>query len=372
MATARAAVFLGPQKPMELRDFPVPVPRSDEALIRITQTNICGSDLHMWRGDLSHLANLPPVILGHEMTGRIEKLGSSITADSLGTPLAEGDRVVYAYFTPCGRCRPCVRGHQNACLAALASAVRPCEVPPHFFGGFAELYVLSARQTVFKVPESLSDAEVAGANCALSQVMFGLERAAFSCGEDIVIQGAGGLGLYAVAVAREMGARTIVVIDGIRERLDLARAMGADETIDVTVVSEPRARTQRVLDLTGGWGADVVVEVVGFPQVVPEGIRMLARGGRYLEMGNIAARLTYPEDPSILVGPNRSIIGVSLYVPFTLKKALDFLVRCRDRYPLRQVAAQTFSLERINDAFATADAFAQEKKGVTRIGVRPA
>jgi threonine dehydrogenase-like Zn-dependent dehydrogenase len=161
------------------------------------------------------------------------------------------------------------------------------------------------------------------------------------------------------------------VIDGIRERLALARAMGADETINITEVSEPRQRTQRVLDLTGGWGADIVVEVVGFPEVVPEGIRMLARGGRYLEMGSIAPNRTYKEDPSILVGPNRSIVGVSLYTPFTLKKALDFLARCRDRYPFARVAAHAFPLAAINEAFATADPFGQSKQGVTRVAIRP-
>jgi L-iditol 2-dehydrogenase len=206
MPTARAAVFVGPRKPLELREYPVPAPRPDEALIAITQANICGSDLHIWRGDLAQMTNMPPVILGHEMTGRVAKLGKDFRTDSLGGGLQEGDRVAYMYYAPCDRCRPRLRGHPNACLTGLLTVMRPCEEPPHFFGGFADDYVLNRRQKVFKVPAALGDDEVAGANCALSQVIFGLERAGVTLGDLVVIQGAGGLGLYATAVAREMGA----------------------------------------------------------------------------------------------------------------------------------------------------------------------
>jgi len=372
MPTARAAVFVAPRQPLELREYPVPEPQPDEILVQITQTNVCGSDLHLWRGDMTPAAaGLPPIILGHEMTGRAVKLGRNARSDSLGAPLAEGDRLVWMYYTPCRRCRPCLRGLPHACLSSLVSVMRPCEEPPHFVGGFADYYVLNVRQGLFKLPAALADDEAAGANCALSQVIFGLERVGLSFGDTVVIQGAGGLGLYATAVAHEMGAETVVVIDTIAARLELARALGADATIDVTEITDARARTQRVLELTGGWGADVVVEVVGIPDVVPEGIRMLARGGRYLLMGSVAPKQTYREDPSILIGPNRSIIGVSLYPPRTLKQAIDFLARSRTRLPLSRIASQVFPLDAINDAFAAADAFAQGKQQVARVGVRP-
>ena len=372
MPTARAAVFVAPRQPFELREYPVPEPGPDEILVQITQTNVCGSDVHMWRGDMAPVAGgLPPIILGHEMTGRAAKLGRNAQTDSLGQPLAEGDQLVWVYYTPCGRCRPCLRGLPHACMGSLVSIMRPCEEPPHFVGGFAEYYVLNVRQGLFKVPDGLGDDEVAGANCALAQVIFGLEQAALSFGETVVIQGAGGLGLYATAVARDMGAEKVIVIDAIPARLQLARELGADATIDVTEIAHPRARTQRVLELTDGWGADVVVEVVGIPDVVPEGIRMLARGGRYLLMGSIAPKQTYSEDPSILIGSNRSIIGVSLYPPLVLKQAIDFLARSRARLPLSRIASQVFPLDAINDAFAAADAFAQTKQQVARVGVRP-
>ena len=191
-------------------------------------------------------------------------------------------------------------------------------------------------------------------------------------GETIVIQGAGGLGLYATAVAREMGAEQIIVIDGIDARLKLAQELGAHAVIDVKDITEPRKRSQKVLDLTGNWGADVVVEVVGIPDVVNEGIRMLARGGRYLELGNITARATYKADPSLLVGANRSIHGVSLYTPFTLKKAIDFLERSRDTLPLDKLFSHTYPLEDIDQAFHEADAFAASPHQVTRASIKMA
>ncbi len=370
--TGRAAVFVGPRRPFELREYPVPDPPPDGMVVRIRQANVCGSDLHLWRGDYGPMtAGLPPAILGHEATGDIARRGRDVRTDSLGAPLAEGDRVSWVYYRPCARCRPCLRAHPNACLKALASVVRPCGEPPHFLGTFADYYCLLGGQPVFKVPPDLDDGLVAGANCALAQVVFGLARARVGLGDLVVIQGAGGLGLYATAVAREMGAERVIVIDAVAERLALARALGADATLDVTEITEPRARTARVLELTDGWGADVVVEVVGFPQVIPEGIRMLARGGRYLLMGSVAPNLTYKEDPSVLIGPNRSILGVSLYTPFALKQALDFLARCHARYPLDRIASRTYPLELVDEAFAAADAFAGGGRGVTRVGLRP-
>ena len=114
MATGRAAVFFGPGKPFELRDVPVPEVEPGAVLIRVSLANVCGSDLHFWRGD-APLA-LPPDgwIFGHEMTGRVAALGPGVASDSLGRPLREGDRVAFCYFYPCGRCYVCLHGQRAA------------------------------------------------------------------------------------------------------------------------------------------------------------------------------------------------------------------------------------------------------------------
>jgi len=353
----RAAVYREYGKPMEIVEYPVPDPEPGAILIKVSQANICGSDMHQWRGDVNlTTAGAPlPAILGHEMVGTVSKLGEGVFADSAGQPLSEGDRVVFRYFYPCGHCPACLKGQDAACPMAPLAIVSPCEEPPHFFGAYADYHYLRPRHTVFKVPDDVTDAMAAPANCALSQVIYGLHRVGFEFGETIAIQGAGGLGIYATAVAKDMGASKVIVIDGIKERLELAKDFGADELIDINEVKTPVERWLRVKELTGGWGADVVAELVGFPHVVPEGISMLGNGGRYLEVGNISFELTYEADPSKLVLDNKSIIGVLLYESWALKRALDFLSRAKDRYPFERILSRSYPLEDINKAFEEQD-----------------
>lgn len=371
MEKARAAIFKNAKQPFELREYPIPEPKPNDLVVRVSRTNVCGSDLHIWRGetDIRGMGVGYDVILGHEMTGRVARLGNRVTSDALGESLREGDRVVFTYYLNCGHCRPCARGMPHACMMSLASLLRSCEQPPHFVGGFGEYYYIKAGQSVFKVPDSLPDSVVAGANCALSQVIHGLLEAKLSFGETVVVQGAGGLGLFACAVARDLGAHRVVAIDSVPARLELARQFGADDVIDMRAVPDARERVSRIQELTGGWGADVVVEVAGVPEAIPEGIRMLARGGRYLEMGSINPKMTYKADPSLLVGYNRSIIAVSLYPPFALKRAVDFLARASGRYPFAKLASHEYPLDDITRAFSEADVVTAEQRPITRASI---
>jgi D-arabinose 1-dehydrogenase-like Zn-dependent alcohol dehydrogenase len=363
----RAAVYSGLGKPFEIREFPVPDPEPGAMVIKVTLGNICGSDLHMWRGDidLAALGAPLPAILGHEMTGVVAKLGQGVSTDSAGQPLAEGDRVIYRYFTPCGRCAACLRGEDVACFANLMF-MRPAEPAPHFFGAYAEYYYAIPNQTVIKVPDELSDEMVAPVNCALCQVTYGLEKVKLSFGETIVIQGAGGLGIYATAVAREMGAHRIIVIDGITDRLALAKACGADDIIDMREHKTANERVGRVMELTGFQGANVVAELAGVPAAVPEAINMLGSGGRCLEIGNISPGLTTEIDPALLVMGSKSIFGVVVYPADTLKKAIDFLCRTKSKYPFDKILARRYRLEDINQAFAD-----QDKGLVSRSAIVP-
>src|SRR5207248_6347708 len=136
-----------------------------------------------------------------------------------------------------------------------------CDTAPHFYGAFGDYYYVNPGAAIFKVPDELSDQAVAGINCALAQVVGGMQIAQLKLGEYVVIQGAGGLGVYATAVAKEMGAGRVIVIDSIPERLELARGFGADELIDIEELPDPDMRVKRVLELTDNWGADVVAEL---------------------------------------------------------------------------------------------------------------
>ncbi len=368
--TGRAAVYTDVGQPFEIREYPVPDPAPDGIVVRVTSAGICGSDLHVWRGDIRIAMMGPgPRILGHEMTGKVAKLGMNVRTDSLGNPLKEGDRIVYPYFTPCRRCYQCLRGEFAACPVKYGPTPI-ADNAPHFFGAYAEYYYMKDAAFVFKVPDELSDEMVTPVNCALSEVIYALGKAGLKMGDTVVIQGAGGLGINATAVARGMGAGTIIVIDGVPERLKLAKECGADEVIDITQDTTAPDRIARVMGLTKARGADIVAEFVGIPQAIPEGIAMVRAGGTYLEVGNISLGKTATIDPSMLVWQNKRIVSVVMYDPIILAAALDFLVRNKDRFPLANLVSDKFSLDDIGDAFQQAE-WEGKSTSVSRVAVTP-
>jgi threonine dehydrogenase-like Zn-dependent dehydrogenase len=334
----------------------------------MTLANVCGSDLHVWRGDLDpeKRGRALPIHNGHEGTGRIHALGEGVTTDSNGEPLAVGDRVVFAYFFPCGRCPNCLHDKEWACPKRMHYRATSCEHWPHFKGTFGDYYYLHPNHIVFKVPDGLSDEHVAGVNCAMAQVTAGWDIAGLRLGESVVIQGAGGLGLYAIAVARERGAARIIVVDGVPERLDVASMFGADDFVDLREHASAESRIARVRELTSGWGADVVMEVGGFPAITREGVQMVADGGRYVEIGNISPGLTYEADPSYWVIHNVTVHGVNHYSRSHLRDALNILSRTRNKYPFEKIVSHKYPLEQVNEAFA-----AQDTGAVTRSSLVP-
>jgi threonine dehydrogenase-like Zn-dependent dehydrogenase len=348
----RAYVFTGVGQPFEEREFPLPDVEPGGLLVRLTLSNICGSDLHGWHGRTPRSG---PTIMGHEMTGRVARLGRDVKTDAAGAPLREGDRVVYSYFLPCGRCDACRAGDAHHCTARRIGAGRSrSDNPPHFTGAYADYYYLRPGHYVLRTPDTLSDFEVAPLNCALAQVIYGLHQAGFAAGDTVVIQGAGGLGLYATLVARERGARVIVAVDRIPARLELARAFGADHVVNVDEITDAEERARLVRELTGG-GGHVTLELTGHPGAVPEGLAMTRVEGRYVVIGNIAGDATVPFNLAWLVHLNRRMIGVGGYQAWALRRGLELLERTHERYPFRKILSHDYPLERINDAFAGAD-----------------
>jgi len=366
--TARMAVFHGAGKPFEIREYPVPDPEPGAILVKVAMANVCGSDLHYWRGELDYVKMGRPLPLntGHEHVGRVAKLGPGVTTDSAGRPLAVGDRVAYRFFFPCGRCRMCLKGRTKSCPVRQANFLVSCEVWPHFQGGFGEYFYLRPNHAVFKLGDDITDEMAAGVNCAFSQVFAGLDIAALRAGQTVVIQGAGGLGVYACAVAKEMGAARVIIIDGVEERLALARSFGATDVVDMREHKTPDDRIKAVKKLTDDWGGDVVMELVGNPKVVDEGLRMTAPEGTYLEIGNINVGWKAEFDPAWIIFGNRRIIGLSHYEAEHLRGALDMMTRTRGRYPWDKIISHKFPLEAIEEAFVQ-----QDKGHVTRAAIVP-
>lgn len=357
MFTGRIARFDTPGRPFEIETVSLPEVAPGEILIKVARANICGSDLHAWHGTFATrgLGGQLPTVLGHEMVGAVEALGEAVTEDSNGMPLAVGTRIVFPYFFSCHTCRNCLARRSNACRNLKMAMLGRADEPPYFVGGYGDYYLLPAGAVTYTVPDSVSDNIAAGANCALSQVIYGLERINLQLGEFVVVQGAGALGLYAIAVAKARGAARVIAIDGVPERLELATAFGADAVIDIKEVATAKDRAKAVRKLTDGQGADVVVEVVGHPSAIDEGLQMLGQFGRYVEIGNINIGKTFEFDPSRFVFANKTMVGVSLYDPAVLSRALTFLEQHQDRLPFNRLAAAHYSLDDINEAFAAAE-----------------
>ncbi len=356
-STNRAALFYEPGRPFEIAEFPIPEPRPGGLTLKITRTNICGSELHIWRGDgrLGQVVTPEGRILGHEATGSVYALGDDVMTDWNGAPLAEGDRLAFQYFRPCGRCRNCMRGLSEACRQSFSIQRGELTQWPYTRGTFSDYLYLHPGQAIFKVPDNVTDTMVVSANCALAQVIMGLERVNVEMGDRVVIQGCGGLGVYACAIAKERGAEMVIAIDSIPERLELARQMGADEVIDISEITDSRARINAVKDLTDGDGADVVAELVGAAEVINEGLRMLNWGGRYLEIGVFFTGTSFDCDPGRLTAQNQRIEAVASYDAVSLQRAIEFLSRNAERLPLDEVV-QDYALEDINQAFVDQDA----------------
>ena len=365
----RAMVTVGTGAPMEPREYPVRDPLPDEVLVRITIAGLCGSDLHMWRGEVPWFQPHPG-IQGHEMAGVVAALGAERTTDSLGRPLAVGDRVTYSYYVPCGECAACLHGTTGCPNRYRYRNGRTADDSPHFLGAFSDHTYVQRGQWIFKVPDGLPDELVAPVNCALSQVVFGLHQIRIWLGDTVVVQGAGGLGLYAVALARDLGAGQIVAIDQVPERLALAREFGADVTIDLHEYPSKAQRVAIVQEVTHGGGADVCVEVAGVAGVVQEGLEMLRIGGRYLWMGNIVPGAEATIIPHDATRRPKLIQGVLTYDRWVIPRALDWLNRAQHRVPLHKLVSRTYPLEQINDAFAQAEWLAGHGQ-VGRIAIKP-
>ena len=353
--------FMPAAHTLEFHEYEVPPVEPGWMLLDVTQSNVCGSEVHVWKGEFMAGRGMMP---GHELAGRIAKLGDGVTKDSAGAPIKAGDRIAPVYFRVCYRCKNCVRGNHAACLSPLPGNPHP-DHPPHFTAGFSTHYFIRPEQIFYRVPDNVPDDVAASANCAMSQVFWALDRGGVGYDDTLVVQGAGGLGLHAMAIAKARGTR-VVAIDGVDLRLDAARKFGADETIDIRQYPDARDRNRRVRELTGAAGPDAALEVAGIPQAFIEALGMVRAGGLVLELGNISRSLTVDFPPSTMTMKSIQVIAMTGYPPHYLKKALDFLSLHIGSYPYNELCDARFPLSQAAQALDKS-----ERREVTRAAVLP-
>lgn len=350
--TCRAAVLVEPSEPLEVQEVRVPGDLEPGALlVRTSTATICASDVHTWEGAIQGLgASAGPWILGHEVIGRVVKFGSGAETDSLGQQLRPGDRVVWTHGF-CGQCLNCVIEHQpTLCSNRRGYVFAGCTEYPYLTGGFSEYCYVYPTSGRVRVPDEVPDELAAASSCALRTIVHGFDRLGpLDDRHNVVIQGSGPLGLFAVAKALTSGPANVVVIGGPRARLDVAERWGASQTIDVTELDDPAARHELVMEHTHGRGADVIVEVSGAPAAFGEGMNMLRPGGRYLVIGQLHQE-TQPFNPSSIVGKHATLLGALSGSVEHYWRALEFMRHQQHRFSWDEMISNHYSLTDINDA----------------------
>jgi len=252
----------------------------------------------------------------------------------------------------CGLCTMCrVHSSPNRCIHRRAFGVNiPCDEPPHLNGGYAEYHVLRDNTAVFRVPASISSEAIVGPGCALVTAIHGYEAMPVKWMETVVVQGAGPVGLAAVALAADAGAGRVIVIGGPAERLERCERFGATDMIDIERVPDPSARRKLVLDMTQGLGADLVVECAGVGSATGEGWELVRDCGRFLELGQYCDCGPQPLNPHLLVRKELHMAGVYGSEPRHWVRALKFLEARADRYPFADLVTHRLGLDRVNEA----------------------
>ena len=347
-----AAVMPAPLVPVEIREFSEPdLPRSS-ALLRTSLSEVCGTDVHLWHGRLSGVPY--PIIPGHVTTGTLDQVRGPLT-DVEGGALREGDRVAFFdVHRTCGRCLACTAHHTpTRCPSRRVYGITD-SAAEGLFGGWAQKVYLEPGVIIAKLPDAVTFEDYIGGGCGLITAVHIIDRAKISLGDTVVVQGAGAVGLSAAALARRAGATNVMVIGAPEDRLALAWRMGADHVIDLNQTT-PEARLERVLDLTGRIGADVVIEAAGSARAFEEGVRLARNGGAYVIAGHYTnagdSRINAHEDINRkhldIRGCWGSEVGHFL-------RALRLLDRYRAEVPWHAIGAETFGLGQINDALEAA------------------
>jgi len=358
MATMmKAAVFVEPGR-IELDDKPIPDIGPNDALIRITTTTICGTDVHILKGEYPVAKGLT---IGHEPVGIIEKLGSSV----LG--YREGQRVIAGAICP--------SGYSNACLDGLCSqdgqhhkhGLKP--MGGWRFGntidGTQAEYVLvpDAMANLSPVPDGLTDEQVLMCPDIMSTGFAGAEAGKIKIGDTVVVFAQGTIGLCATAGAKLCGATTIITVDSVPERLDISRLMGADHTIDFRS-TDPVAE---IMKLTDGRGVDVAIEALGIQTTFENCMRVLKPGGTLSSLGVYSGDLTIPLD-AFHAGLGDNTIVTSLCPGGKERMRRLMAVVGSGRVDLKPLVTHRYKLDDIVEAY---DLFSHQRDGVLKVAITP-
>ncbi len=350
----RATVFRGVDQ-FGIEEVEKPRAGVGEAVVRVTLTTICGTDLHIIRGEYPVK---PGLIIGHEMVGVIEELGPGLTGYQVG------ERVLVGAITPCGQCHGCLSGHLSQCgHGSGCEALGGWRMGNTLNGTQAEyVRVPYAQANLARIPDELTDEQVVLLADIASTGFSGAESGGVRIGDAVVVFAQGPIGLCASLGARLMGASLVIGVDGDEARLAIARKLGVDVVLDYRnqdVVAE-------VKRLTGG-GADVAIEALGTQQTFESSLRSLRPGGTLSSLGVYSGKLQVPYDAFAAgLGDHRIVTTLCPGGKERMRRLME-MVRTR-RVDLTPLLTHRFALKNIRDAY---ELFGQRRDGVIKVAIRP-
>lgn len=352
----RAAVFEGRERIL-IEEKPVPKCGASDAIVKVTLTTICGTDVHIWREEY-------PVeqgrVVGHEPVGVIHQLGEAVEGYEIG------DRVLVGAITPCGTCFYCQSHSESQCSGYEDDwqMIGAWRLGNAIDGVQAEYFrVPYAQANLAKIPDDLSDEQCVLLADIASTGISAAERAGVTIGQSVAVFAQGPIGLCATAGARLMGASLVIGVDRIEGRLNLSRQMGADETIDFSQ-EDPVAAIKR---LTEGRGVDVAIEALGTQPTFQACLDSTRPGGIVSSLGVYGGKLEVPLESYVYGIGDKQILSTLCPGGKERMRKLMEMVR-HDRLDLTPLITHRFPLDQIEDAY---ELFGNQRDAVVKVGLTP-
>jgi len=348
--TMRALVFHGPNH-IAVERVPIPKPGAGEAVIRITLTTICGTDVHILKGEYKVR---PGLVIGHEPVGVVHELGEGVTGYAIG------DRVVVGAITPCGQCGSCLSGQWSQCGGLIGG----WKFGNTIHGAQAEyLLVPHAQANLAKIPDALADEQVVLLTDIASTGISAAESADLKIGDSVAIFAQGPIGLCATAGGRIKGASFIIGVESDPVRTIMAKRMGADVVLnfrECDVVTE-------ILRLTGGCGVDVAIEALGTQETFESALRVLKPGGTLSSLGVYSGKLSVPLEPFAAgLGDHKIVTTLCPGGKERMRRLMEMTLH--ERLDLTPLLTHHFMLDNITDAYKL---FAEPRDGVMKVAIEP-
>ncbi|MBL7555756.1 MAG: NAD(P)-dependent alcohol dehydrogenase [Bdellovibrionaceae bacterium] len=351
MKTMKAAVFVRPGK-IELQEKPIPTVGPTDALIKISTTTICGTDVHILKGEYPVR---PGLTIGHEPVGTIAAVGSAVTGYELG------QRVIVGAITPCGQCSPCLDSQHSQCGG---HAMGGWKFGNSIDGCQAE-YVLvpNAMANLTPIPSILTDEQVLMCPDIMSTGFSGAESGHIRIGDSVAVFAQGPIGLCATAGAKLKGASEIFAIDSINGRLEISKALGATKTINFKTEDPIKV----IMDATHGRGVDVAIEALGTQSTFESCLRVLRPGGTLSSLGVYSGKLTLPLDAFAAgLGDHKIVTTLCPGGKERMRRLLN--VVAAGSVDLKPLVTHRFKLDDIEKAY---DLFANQRDGVLKVAITP-